>query len=319
MMRELMAIMVFALALPAHAADNWWSDLWHNADQRGEAMLQHGDAANAAKVYKDPRRRAYAKLMSGDYATAAQDLKAFDDGDAHYNRGNALAHAGDLQGAIDAYDAALKHDPNNKDARHNREIVANALKQQQNKNATNKQSQDNKSGGKNSDGKGDSKNSSPSSRDGKGGKSDNADKGSDGTNRNNGAKDNQGGQGQQKSSSGGNDKNKAQGNTPQQSGSTGNAAAQEQKDSAEQARRDAAASLGSSNDDTQKNAANGANAAAAGDANGTLGNGTLPRAASSEKQLAQDQWLRSIPDDPGGLLRRKFLIEHMMRQQKAQQ
>ena len=47
-----------------------------------------------------------------------------------------------------------------------------------------------------------------------------------------------------------------------------------------------------------------------------------PRSAArppSEKQMSQEQWLRSIPDDPGGLLRRKFLIEHMMRQQRAQQ
>lgn len=28
-----------------------------------------------------------------------------------------------------------------------------------------------------------------------------------------------------------------------------------------------------------------------------------------------DQWLRQIPDSPAGLLRRQFLIEHMMRQQ----
>ena len=37
----------------------------------------------------------------------------------------------------------------------------------------------------------------------------------------------------------------------------------------------------------------------------------------TEKQIAQEQWLRSIPDDPGGLLRRKFLIEHLMRQRDA--
>jgi len=38
----------------------------------------------------------------------------------------------------------------------------------------------------------------------------------------------------------------------------------------------------------------------------------------TEQQLAQEQWLHSIPDDPGGLLRRKFLIEHLLRKQKAQ-
>ena len=26
-----------------------------------------------------------------------------------------------------------------------------------------------------------------------------------------------------------------------------------------------------------------------------------------------DQWLRQIPDDPGGLLRRKFALEHCRR------
>ncbi len=31
--------------------------------------------------------------------------------------------------------------------------------------------------------------------------------------------------------------------------------------------------------------------------------------------MALDQWLRQIPDSPAGLLQRKFLIEHMIRQQ----
>ena len=37
----------------------------------------------------------------------------------------------------------------------------------------------------------------------------------------------------------------------------------------------------------------------------------------TERQLALDQWLRQIPDSPAGLLQRKFLIEHMMKQQDS--
>ena len=37
---------------------------------------------------------------------------------------------------------------------------------------------------------------------------------------------------------------------------------------------------------------------------------------SSEEQLAADQWLRRIPDDPGGLLRRKFLYQYRQRAQQ---
>ncbi|MHB1201137.1 MAG: hypothetical protein ACYCZ6_16605, partial [Polaromonas sp.] len=49
--------------------------------------------------------------------------------------------------------------------------------------------------------------------------------------------------------------------------------------------------------------------------------GPAPQAARnppSERQLAEEQWLRRIPDDPGGLLRRKFMIEHLIRQQGTQ-
>jgi Ca-activated chloride channel family protein len=47
----------------------------------------------------------------------------------------------------------------------------------------------------------------------------------------------------------------------------------------------------------------------------TGGNQTPKQQPESERQMALDQWLRQIPDSPAGLLQRKFLIEHMIRQQ----
>lgn len=312
-MQKMLALVLFSLALPAHAADNGWASLWRNADQRGEILLQAGDAAAAAKVFADPRRKAHAELMAGDYAKAARDLAAFDDGESHYNRGNALAHAGDLQGALRAYDAALQREPQNQDARHNRDLVANALKQKppppaQGSSAQPKQ--DGKSGGQ---GGNDPASSSPS-------------------------QGSQGSQGKQNDASrpGANGKGEEQGRSsapaPGQAGPTGKqpgvaqaagaasaqqdgrpqagAAAPPGRDSAGEARRDAAASLAG---------------AAAGPQNGmgkdggSGAGGVQPGAPFNEQRLAQEQWLRSIPDDPGGLLRRKFLIEHLMRQQKTQQ
>jgi len=38
----------------------------------------------------------------------------------------------------------------------------------------------------------------------------------------------------------------------------------------------------------------------------------------AETELTPDQWLRLIPDDPSGLLRRKFMLEHLRRQQNSQ-
>ena len=33
----------------------------------------------------------------------------------------------------------------------------------------------------------------------------------------------------------------------------------------------------------------------------------------SEEDIALEQWLRQIPEDPAGLLRRKFMLEHLQR------
>ncbi|MEP6971217.1 MAG: hypothetical protein ABJA49_12290, partial [Betaproteobacteria bacterium] len=47
------------------------------------------------------------------------------------------------------------------------------------------------------------------------------------------------------------------------------------------------------------------------------GTATASQPMGSEEQLAADQWLRRIPDDPGGLLRRKFLYQYRQRGQQA--
>jgi Ca-activated chloride channel family protein len=33
----------------------------------------------------------------------------------------------------------------------------------------------------------------------------------------------------------------------------------------------------------------------------------------TEQDIAMEQWLRQVPDDPAGLLRRKFMLEHLLR------
>ncbi|MBU1426260.1 MAG: tetratricopeptide repeat protein [Gammaproteobacteria bacterium] len=274
-------------------AGNFWDKLWHNADQQGERLMQKGDAAAAAQTYSDPRRKAYAELQAGDYANAANHFSAFDDSNANYNRGNALAQAGQLEEALKAYDAALAQDPNDKDARHNRDLVAKALQQQppQNKSAPDKDvsSKDDKNGDQKQSGQSGDKNGS---------KQDDAQNNSD---KQDSSGQNQDGKQQQGKSGQGKEGNKDQQQTGQPDSNQPNPSGQQnqaQANDAEQARRDAAAALGKA----------------------PAGNARAPSDAPvSEQQLAQEQWLRAIPDDPGGLLRRKFMIEHMIRQQGRQQ
>lgn len=366
MRRSLPALVLLALMSSrmsaAQALD--WAGLWRTPDQRGESLLRQGDAAKAATVYKDPRRKAYAELQAGNYAAAAQDLAAFDDSDAEYNRGNALAHAGDLQGAIGAYDAALKRDPHNRDAAHNRELVQNALKQQppqqqpsnsgqsgpdkskqgqpeqNNPGQGNAGDQNSSSQGQSAQGLGNQQgdhrgasaqdNSAPLGAAGDrqqpgkqpgnqaGNQQSQQAQGSSAQAGKPGAQE-QGGSGRQDRSgaNGQTQSNQTQSNQTQsnqaQSGQQQQRAADAGqaapgRDDAEQARRDAEAGLGRAGDQI------------GGDRNGSPEqNGSLEQhAPQTEQQLAEQQWLHSIPDDPGGLLRRKFMIEHMLRQQKVQ-
>jgi Ca-activated chloride channel family protein len=328
MMRYALLLMLLAIALPAEANSNW-ERLWFNADQRGEKLLQHGDARAAVREYKDPRRKAYAEMKTGDYRQAASELGKLHDSDSDYNRGNALAKMGDLKGALDAYDAALKRDPKNHDAQHNRDLVEKALKQQQpqqNKQQNGQQNgkqQDNKSGskqGSNSGGQGSqsgkgANNSSGQQSAGKNSAAQqNAQAGSSG---NQTQQNRQKNPGQPRPGQQGNNANSAaqsvqtrNGATEadrQQAGKPGNPSANGQSaDKAAQARKDAEAGLAASKPGAAGNRI--ANAAPADQS-----------APLSEQQLSREQWLRSIPDDPGGLLRRKFMIEYMLRQQKAQQ
>lgn len=334
-MRIALALILLVFMLPVKASE-FWSKLWLNADQRGEALLQRGDASNAAKEYADPRRKAYAKLKAGDYQGAAHDLENLHDSEADYNRGNALAHAGDLHRALEAYDAALKSDPDNQDARHNRELVAKALEQQQppqQQNDDDKKSQDGKKEGQQGK-QGEQNSQGKNSQEGKSSQSDNKPgKGQNSSAQNKpeqpgkaGGKTQDGkklnGQAQHGKSQHGKpqdgkqtrkDGSGQQAQSPEKSAAqSGQAGKQTRaKDDAEQARRHAEASFA-------RPAADGKNGAEMGDeANATSAKPATAR--KTEQQIAQEQWLRSIPDNPGGLLQRKFMIQHLMRQREAQQ
>ena len=122
--------MVLSILLAGSAQASAWSDLWYRRDQQGQHALQAGDSTRAADLFADPRRQAYAELQSGQYAAAAKRLEPFADAGSQYNRGNALANSGDLQGALNAYDGALKHadleSSLRRDAEHNRDLSKTA-------------------------------------------------------------------------------------------------------------------------------------------------------------------------------------------------
>jgi Ca-activated chloride channel family protein len=153
---------------PATATADTWQDLWQRPDQQAARALREGHPKQAQQLARDPAWRGVAAYRAGDYASAADALQRAPGSDAAYNRGNALARARHYQGAIKAYDEALKLDPANADAKANRTAVEEWLRQQQKK----PPQQQDKSEQSKSSGKGDDQQSSAQHDQGKGGKAD---------------------------------------------------------------------------------------------------------------------------------------------------
>jgi Ca-activated chloride channel family protein len=235
--------LLFALVLgllpllaPLPAQAGFWDDLWARRDQQARAALDADRAAEAAQLARDPALSGEAWFRAGEYPRAVDSWAGLGDADAHYNRGNALAHAGNLDGAIAAYDQALELEPDMEDALYNKALIEQLRDQQQ------------------------------------------SDSGEDA----------QGGEQQNDSSEQGQQQDGEQGESGQE-GESGD----EQQQGGEQE---------GSESEVAEN-----------ELEGQEGQEQLAQAWSEEDAQAMEQWLRRIPDDPGGLLRRKFRSEHQRR------
>jgi Ca-activated chloride channel family protein len=281
-----------------------WNDLWLRPDQQGQDALQAGHTEQAAALFSDPRRKAYAELASGHAAQAAAALAPYRDPESQYNRGNALATQGQLQPALDAYDAALAAAPPGsvleRDARHNRDLVAQQLARlppqpgQGNRSGGSSAGQTPERGTQAGSGASDKAQSDPGSGD-----------------RNPSGAGQNAGDGSAQNSSGLNQSAQQQ----SASGDSGLGQSNAQRAAAPNAAAGSASGKGSE-DSRRPDAAGAQSAAPAAGAGGrdTAGVARRNAAPQSEQTIARDQWLRQIPDDPAGLLRRKFLIEHLTRE-----
>jgi Ca-activated chloride channel family protein len=337
---------------PAPALAFGWDDLWQRRDQQAAAALNAGDPTRALELAETPAHRATASYRLGDYAAAAEAFAAGAGGTDHYNRGNALALGGQLQEALTAYDqaqglagddAALRDD-----IAYNRAQVEALLEQQQQQ-----QSQDSQSGeqgqsdqsGQSQEQRGDDasgqRQDQPSAEQGEEGQQDGQSSG-DQQQGQGGQQDQQqadaaGGQGAQEQaesqdqSSDGEEQADGQ-SSPESAPDEGTASGDQ--DDAEHDRRSATGgqdqdtggemdqpqvpdqqqveqAAADYHEDANKAQAEARESEQAGDSNADDIAPVSPE--EREARAAAEQWLRRIPDDPAGLLRRKFLYQYRQR------
>ncbi|WP_186289548.1 VWA domain-containing protein [Methylomonas koyamae] len=128
--------------LPRNSYALDWQSLWKNPDQRAKQAFEQQQYQQAAEQFQDQAWRAAAQYKAGQYEQAAESLKHANSAEGHYNRGNALALAGRLPEAVQAYQQALQLDPQHQDAKYNKELVEKKLQEQQQQQQQPNQSQD---------------------------------------------------------------------------------------------------------------------------------------------------------------------------------
>jgi Ca-activated chloride channel family protein len=128
----LVLITTSGVMLPVQQAEaQVWRNLWLTKDQQGAEAYTQEDHALAASLFESSEWSGAANYRAENYEAAVAAFSASNTPDGHYNRGNALALAGNFAEAIAAYDAALNLDPAHADAIHNKEIVEQLLEQQE--------------------------------------------------------------------------------------------------------------------------------------------------------------------------------------------
>jgi Ca-activated chloride channel family protein len=131
--KGLLLAVLCLLPLPKNSYALDWQSLWQTPDQQARQAFEQQQYQQAAEQFDNPDWRAAAQYKAGQYREAAETLKNAQSAEGHYNRGNALAQAGQLQEAVQAYQQALQLDPNHQDAKYNKELVEQKLKEPEQK------------------------------------------------------------------------------------------------------------------------------------------------------------------------------------------
>lgn len=327
---------------PVYALDwsqttQWFEEqnLWKNKNQQALDLMQQGEPVEAAKLFDDPKWQAAATYQSGDYARATELYQQLEGIEARYNLGNALAKGKQYPEAIAAYESVLKDAPGHLDAAHNLDELKKLLEQQQPPSPPEESEQDSSEGsnGESEEDKSGSEEDKDGSEDQGDGQSEAGESGKEGSGSDQSSAEDtphQQGSGERqenKNESSGSSSEQDQGaqesataaDNSENQGASGReeasaAAEQAIENESERGEQDESepepASLQAGDEEEIEDGS-------ARSLSGVKERENEPPPQEVEPRSADEQWLRRIPDDPGGLLRRKFQYQYQLESKRT--
>ena len=290
---------LFFLAQPQPAVAQNWDDLWLTPDQQGQRALEQGNDEAAADLFENSDWAGTAAYQSGNYESAIEHFDNENNADSLYNRGNALARAGQLDEAIVSYEESLGLKPEQTDAAENLALLKRLKEQQQEQEQQNGEGQDQDEEQNQDQGQQQDQNEQQDQDQGQGEEQ----------------KENQEGQ-------------DAEASPQDQSPGDDGEQQQYSQEQLEQEQEQSENSQGQPPDDEQTEEQteeqNDTEATTESESEKNAEEEQAPQPAQvepgdQERDQAMEQWLRRVPDDPSGLLREKFRYESLKRQEEGAQ
>jgi Ca-activated chloride channel family protein len=345
-----LVLMLGSVVSPDPAMAFGWEDLWSRPDQQAARALEGGEYERAAEKARDPLRRGTAEYRQGDYERALEAFSSARGADGAYNRGNALAKLGRYEDAMAAYDAALAERPDMEDAAFNKAAIEELLRQQQaqesrpqgggeggdarqgqSEPASEQRKSGQERGGKEQSGQEESSQAEPESAQSAGagqptggGQQQSGEQQSASTRESEPGSQDEQEEGRaaapapSSSDAGDSETGVRSATRAQAEDRTSSEATERGQDALGQTREEERQSRDLQAPEQAGNGQDGEDSVQPG--NDTAIEGLAEASAdplSTEEQQAIEQWLRRIPDDPGGLLRRKFLYQYRQRAARA--
>jgi len=321
----LMSFLAVSLLTPmpenamANQASIFWDDLWQTREQRAAKALQQQRHEEALNLSQDPAVLGSALYRQNKYSEALGKFAEVEGADADYNRGNAFARLGKYEEAIKAYDKALQQQPQMQDAIDNKAAVEALLQQQQSQQEDKQQDEQDQQQDKQQQDQQQDQQKQKQEQQQSEQKQDSEQQQSDKQQQQQDQSSSSEQQQQQEAEQQETEKEDAsQGEQQQDQQSADNnqqsstnqfaeaAKSMEQDDKQETPRPEPEQQQKPQDQQSQADEKSNATAQAEQQA----------QQLDSEEQQAAEQWLRRIPDDPGGLLKRKFLYQYQQRNRK---
>ncbi|MBL4711933.1 MAG: VWA domain-containing protein [Gammaproteobacteria bacterium] len=129
-------LFILPIAKPAHALS--LNELFTSDNDRAMALFKDEEYEDAALLFDNEQWKAAALYRIRQYQLSIDLLENFDTAKAHYNRGNALTRQDEITKAIEDYSKAIELDPDHEDAKYNKAL----LEKRQDEDEQNQESQE---------------------------------------------------------------------------------------------------------------------------------------------------------------------------------